>query len=234
MNVDSLKTMKGEDGSVAIFAAMFDQSNEISSNQVARRAIPEQDSSNTFTAKKIVENATKFSSLISHLPDAAFRFSAYGSLATMLMSAASRTQLAEVFSSSMMKHGHQLTAGQFLSPKLLDIAGNSFINDSVLFSRSDALSLINNTRSLLNEIFVDAKGESSSRSLKAVQSIIKPIENAMSKYGPTSAVKIALKEILNSDSEKLTGKFEEFMLAAGMKPDPASAPAPRNAPSVTR
>lgn len=232
MNLQSLETLKGEDGSVAIAGAMYDHSNDHDSSMPMQRNALNKDSTKSLSKSDLLEGTMKFSKMISHLPDAAIRLATYSNLTTMLMSAASRTLLAHHFSNCMKKEGHAISASQVLSPKMFQIGGNDFVNDSVLFSRSDAISLINNVRSSLSSLFVDANGETTSKSGKTIQTLMKPIETAMTKFGPVAAVNASLKELMNPATEKLTSKVEEFLISTGMNADAQKTMSPKNTPGL--
>lgn len=217
MNIDSLRALHGEDGAVAIVGGSYDHTEDIHSQVNQKRNSFASDLLNkNMTRTSLNDSARKFASMVDKMPDGALRIQAANNIRIMVLSAASRTIVADTFAKSMMKAGYDIKASKLLNAEPTLIGDYAMYNDSILMSKKDAIAFINNIRNELSEIFVDPLGKPTSDSAKYIQSLMKPIEASMNKYGVVSAVSTALIELAAPATEKLTQKFEQFKIGAGL------------------
>lgn len=224
MNIDSLKALHGEDGAVAIVGGVFDQTDLKQAQVVQKRnSFANELLTKNMTVTMLNDSARKFAGMIDKMPDGPLRMAAFTNIRRMILAAASKTIVADTFAKSMMKAGYDIRASKFLDPEPLMIGDYAMYNDSILMSKKEGVSLINNIRNELSEIFVDPLGNPTSESAKSIQALMKPVEASMNKYGLVTAVSTALIELAAPMTEKLTQKFEQFKVGAGLAQEKENA-----------
>lgn len=216
--IESIKPLIGENGEKAIRAGSSDITlvegvvNNFKNVRV-KEHLP------SITKEYLSQADNDFSRLINETNNPTERMNAFTTLRTMLLSASARTLVATSFSSSMKKNGHDVSSVAFLSGKPVQIGDQTFYNDSILLPKNQAVSLLNNFRSCLSQIFTNKSGAPTPDSAKHINKLMKPLEQSLTKFGPASSLSTGVLEFVTAS--KITSEFQRYAIAQGLQPDPA-------------
>ena len=148
--------------------------------------------------------------------NSAERMSAFTTVCSMVLAAATKLIIADKFVESMSKHGHTMALSEFIGPKQPTIDGVTVnIPDVLKVSQKQTNGLLNNVRECMNIMFATNENTLTAHSRKAIANLMSKFEAKVN--DPTAMMGLMFNQLMNPNTQSLTSRLNAAYIADNTK-----------------